>query len=253
MKRAILIALAVSLIIPSLIWAAGAGDPAALIGKGNYAIAVEGEEQIKRIDGDLLKSRRYVGKVVWGATERLDVYARLGVSDLRVEDPDYPDFETSPRSMTWGGGARYFVAGLEKPKLAAYVDLQMLAFFAKSSVDIRRTAEYNGDVDTYLETYWARYKYNEIQFSFITKWDHEVFEPYAGFGLTNVFGHVDREVRSEIQTGAEKSGNDFREYGIPELIMGLDVGLGGTGRLSAEIRLSNDSDVSYFIGLSELY
>jgi hypothetical protein len=68
-----------------------------------------------------------------------------------------------------------------------------------------------------------------------------------------VFGHVDREIRSEIQTEIEKSGNDFREYGIPELIMGTDISLGGTGRLSAEIRLSDDSDVSYFIGVSELY
>jgi hypothetical protein len=249
MKRITLIGLVLSLMIPSLIWAAGAGDPAVTIGGDKYGIVLEGEEQIKRIDGDLLKSRRYVGKIVWGATDKLDLYVRLGVSDLRIEDPDHPDFETSPRNMTWGGGARYFVAGLKEPKLTAYVDLQMLAFIAKSSVDVERV--FGSDI--YLERYWARYKYNEIQFSFVTTWNREVFTPYAGFGLTNVFGHVDRELDSEIETGIIKSSNDFREYAIPELILGTDVGLGGTGRLSAEIRLSSDSDVSYFIGVSELY
>jgi hypothetical protein len=253
MKRITLIGLAVSLVIPSLIWAAGAGNPAVTIGKGNYGIVLEGEEQIKHIDGDLVKSRRYVGKIVWGAGEKLDIYARLGASDLRVKDPQYPDFETSPRNMTWGGGARYVVAGLKEPKLTAYVDLQMLAFIAKSSIDLERRTEHDGYVDTYTERYWARYKYNEIQFSFITTWHHNAFTPYAGFGLTNVFGHVDREIHSEIWTSPVKSGNDFREYGIPELIMGMDIGLGGTGRLSAEMRLSNDSDLSYFIGVSELY
>jgi hypothetical protein len=155
--------------------------------------------------------------------------------------------------MTWGGGARYAVACLDKPRLSAYVDLQMLSFYSKSTVEVERTIT-NGDwTDHYTVEYYTRYKYNEIQFSFITNWRHDVFAPYAGFGITHIFGHVDREVTSEIEDGIIKDGNDFREDAIPEFIIGLDAGLGGSGRLSGEIRLNSESDLSFFIGLSELW
>jgi hypothetical protein len=245
--------LAASFIVPTLCWAAGAGNPAVTIGKENYGLIAEGEEQIKRIDGDVMRSRRYLAKFIWGATDKLDLYTKLGASDLRVAGhSDFPDFETSPRNMTWGGGAKYTLASLDQPMMTAYLDLQMLAFSAESSVDIIKTIEGEGWQDTYSEQHDAGYKYREIQFSFITVWHHNVFAPYAGFGLTNVFGHVDREVASELSSEVSKLSNDFREYAIPELIMGMDIDLGGTGKVSAEIRLSDDSDISYFIGLSEL-
>jgi hypothetical protein len=254
MKRVVLICtLAAALFIPSLGWAAGAGNPAATIGKENYGLIAEGEEQIKRIDGDVMSSRRYLAKFIWGTTDRLDLYAKLGASGLRVAgQSDFPDFDTAPRSMTWGGGGKYILATLDEPVMTAYIDLQMLAFSAESSIDIVKTVGGEGWQDSYTEQHDARYKYREIQFSLITTWHHDVFAPYGGFGLTNVFGHVDREVASELSPQISKHGNDFREYAIPELILGMDISLGGTGKLSAEIRLSDDSDISYFIGLSEL-
>ena len=66
MKRLILIGLATVLVLPALALAGGAGNPATTIGKENYAVTLEVEEQVKRLDEELVKSRRYVGKAVWG-------------------------------------------------------------------------------------------------------------------------------------------------------------------------------------------
>lgn len=238
--------------IPGICFSASAGNPASTIGKETYGITLEGEEQIKRLDGEIMRSRRYVGKIIWGMADRLDVYARLGASDLRVENPDYPDFKTAPRSMTWGGGLRYLLAESDDLPLEAYIDVQFLSFKAKASSDVEKTVSYGGWSDTYFEHHYTSYRYKEFQFSFITIWRHEVFSPYGGFALTNVSGHVDRKVTSDVWEGVTEEGNDFREYGIAEAIAGMDIDLGGTGRFSFEVRLSDDSDISYFIGVSEL-
>ena len=49
MKRLMAVGLAVMLTVPSLVWAAGSGNPAFTVGKENYGIALEAENQIKRV------------------------------------------------------------------------------------------------------------------------------------------------------------------------------------------------------------
>jgi hypothetical protein len=249
MRRLILACATVALIVPALAWAGGAGNPAATIGKDNFGVSIEAEEQVKWIEDDLVKSRRFVGKIIWGAMDNLDLYARLGASDLRVKTAGYPEFDSPPRNMTWGGGARYGRACPCAPKLIAYADLQMLSFHSTSTIGIEKTSQGG---DSYTDEYYARYKYNEIQLSIVTSWQRDIFQPYIGLGITHIYGHVDREVYSEVGEGVDRDGHDFREDAIPELILGVDAGLGGTGRVSGEMRLSNESDISFFIGVSEL-
>jgi hypothetical protein len=252
MRRLILACLIGVLAVPSMAWAGGAGNPATTIGRENYGIAVEVEEQIKRIDDDTVRSRRYVGKFIWGATDKLDIYARLGASDLRVAAAELPRFE-GPAGMTWGGGARYNVLAMERPALASYVDVQMLSFRSKKDTDVQVVVVNEYGVGTYMEHYYTHYKWNEVQISFVTSWQRDVFAPYLGFDITNVFGNVKREYSSEIIQGVDHESNDFREDAIAEFIMGLELDLGGTGLLSGEIRLSRDNDVSFFIGVSEIH
>jgi hypothetical protein len=249
MTRFTAVGLTVALVIPVIAWAGGAGNPAMTVGKDNYGAALEAEEQIKWVGDDLIKSRRFVGKLIWGAMDNLDLYARLGASDLRVDAPGYPDFKTPAQNMTWGGGARCGIVAPCNPNVSACVDLQMLSFISHNTVEVERFDDWG---DAYTDVHDVRYKYNEIQMSVLGKWQHEYFSPYVGFGLTHIFGHVERKVTSELETGSLKSENDFREDAVPELILGMDFDLGGTGRLSGEMRLSNQSDISFFIGVSEL-
>ncbi|MGQ9603817.1 MAG: hypothetical protein ACUVUU_06345 [bacterium] len=238
--------------IPSLSFSAGTGAPASNIGKEAYGISLEGEEQIKRVDGDIIKSRRYIGKIIWGMTDCIDIYGKLGASDLRVEGLEYSRLKAAPRSMVWGGGLRYRIIRTSEPDLIAYLDLQLVSFNCKVTSTFRKTVEVGGKVESYEENHLVRYRYREAQVSFIGKWEHRVFSPYGGFALTNVFGHVDRKVQSEIWDEPLVKGNDFRQYGIAEGIMGLDLELGGTGTLSIELRYSDSGDISCAIGLSEL-
>ena len=73
--------------------------------------------------------------------------------------------------------------------------------------------------------------------------------------MTNVFGDVEKNlyrVARGVQTFQVRQANDFREDGIAELILGIDIDLGGSGRASGEIRVGETDDVSFSIGVSEL-
>jgi hypothetical protein len=159
------------------------------------------------------------------------------------------DYE-GKRGMTWGGGARLLVAEVPRPSLTAFVDVQMLSFYTRGTV-WRSFAE-----EPYIERYDDRYKWNELQLSLVAVWQHEVFKPYAGFGLTNVFGNVTKNVyrivgsEEEFYTRVE---DNFGQDAIPELILGMDFGIGGTATVSGEIRYSDEGDVSFCVGASELW
>ena len=47
MRRLIAIGLTATILIPALVWAGGAGNPAVTVGKDNYGVTLEAEEQVK--------------------------------------------------------------------------------------------------------------------------------------------------------------------------------------------------------------
>jgi len=247
MKCLIIASLAVGLVLPAVASAGSAANPASNVGKENFGFAFEIENQVKNLDQDQATSKRWLGKIIWGPTDRLDLYARLGASDLKVGVDGARDYE-GKRGMTWGGGARYLVAEVPEPKVKTYIDAQMLSFYTKG--DVWR------DFDGYSEKYADRYKWNELQLSFFGVWERDFFSPYVGFGITTIFGRVTKDVY-RISGGVEdlygQDAYDFREDAIPEMILGVDIGLGGTGNLSAELRYSDQEDISFFVGASELW
>ncbi|MFH1220154.1 MAG: hypothetical protein V1694_06835 [Candidatus Eisenbacteria bacterium] len=249
MRCLIIASIAATLLVPSLALGGSAGNPASNVGKENFGCSFEIENQVKSVDQDLTTSKRWLGKLTWGAADRIDIYAKLGASDLRVDVASTQDYE-GKRGMTWGGGARCMVAEIERPKIATYMDLQMLSFHTKGTV--WKSFESDG----YVERYDNRYKWNEVQFSFVAVWQREIFTPYVGFGITNVFGNVEKTVyriSGNVGEFYAHQTNDFREDAIPELILGVDFGVGGTGHLSGEIRYSEEEDISFFVGASELW
>jgi len=248
MRRLFLVCLAASLAVPSLALGGSAGNPASTVGRENFGLTLEMESQAKSVDGDLATSTRFLTKIVWGATDRFDIYARLGASDLEVEVPGMQNYE-GERGMTWGGGIRLAVAEFPQHGIATYVDGQFLTFYTDGVVF--RAFEGEG----YLERYSDRYKWNEVQFSFVAAWQRDVFRPYVGLGITTVSGNVTKDVYRMTGGGEDYYGQVFEEFGqdvVPELIVGLDVPLGGTGTLSGEVRYSDSDEVSFFIGASEL-
>ena len=46
MRRLIAIGLTATILIPALVWAGGAGNPAVTVGKDNYGVTLEAEEQV---------------------------------------------------------------------------------------------------------------------------------------------------------------------------------------------------------------
>lgn len=250
MRFLIVLVFAVALVVPALAIGGGAANPASTVGKENFGFAFGYEVQKKYVDEDLATSRRGLGKVIWGATDRLDIYAMLGASNLRVAvcDCDGGDYQ-GKRAMTWGGGARLGIMSLEMPKLMTYADVGLLSFQNKGTV-------WRSFEDGYTERYAGRYKWNEFRISLMAVWQRPHFMPYVGCSITSVFGNVSRDVY-RISGGVEqfvgRDTNDFREDAIPEVVLGTDIALGGTAKVGCEMRYSADEDISFLIGASELW
>ena len=133
MKRLILAGLVAAMAIPSLASAASVANPAAVVGRENYGFTMEVENQKKKIDDELVESRRYLGKAIWGATDRIDLYVRLGISDQKVYAQGAPDFR-GDEAMTYGGGVRLLIAETESPNVQAFLDFQGLGYSSKGTV-----------------------------------------------------------------------------------------------------------------------
>jgi hypothetical protein len=249
MKSFILTSLAAALVVPSLALAGSAANPASNVGRENFGFSFEMESQVKNVEDDQASSTRLLGKVTWGALECVDLYAKMGASDLKIEVPGLQDYE-GKRGMTWGCGARAMLLETKRPTIGAFVDVQLLSFYTKGTV-WRSIEEYG-----YVEKDVNRYKWNEVQASLVAVWQRPLFQPYIGFGLTNVFGHVTGDVyrvTGALEEFDSHRSHDFREDAIPEGIAGIDINLGGTGKLSAEIRYGEERDISFFVGASELW
>jgi len=247
MRLLIISVFAAGLIVPTLALGSGVANPASAVGKENFGFTFEYEMQKKNVDDDRATSQRGLGKFIWGVTDRVEVYAKLGASNLKVVVADAQDYE-GKRAMTWGGGLRAGLMSVERPKIRTYVDVQMLSFFTKGAV------WRDSEGDTYK--YSDRYKWNEVQISIVGVWERAIFMPYMGLGISNIFGNVSKDVyrvTGSFEKLIKHDAHDFREDAIPELMLGMDVGLGGTGRLNCEMRYSVDEDVSFSIGVSELW
>jgi hypothetical protein len=250
MKLTFLAVLVASLVLPSLASAAGVGNPASLVGKENYGFTLEVEDQHKVIEGDPVESRRYLGRVIWGATDWMDIYARLGASDLTVHAAGSPVFRGS-EGMTYGGGFTARFLEMYEPPITGLFSIQALSYYSEGEIAVPMA---EGE-DSWVEKYDNRYRWSELQFSVLAVWRREVWSPYTGLAVTNAFGEVKRDVYRLTGAGLEFMGtekNEFSEDAIPEFVLGVDVGLGGTGKLSGELRIGED-DISFVVGLSELY
>jgi hypothetical protein len=250
MKLLILTGLLATLSIPALAWGLGVGNPAALVGQENYGFTMEVENQKKEIEQDPVESRRYLGKAIWGAADWLDLYVKLGVSDLKVYPDDGPTFRGS-ESMTYGGGGRVSLLETESPHTLLFFDVQGLSYRSDGEVMVPQLV----DSDDYVDRYVNEYRWNELQFSLFTVWQREIWQPYVGFCLTNAWGRVERgvyRIGDEGEHFLTSDSNEFSEFPMTELILGSDFQLGGTGRLCGELRFGNDK-VSFMVGLSELY
>ncbi len=250
MRHLILAGLVVGLVVPSLAWAASVANPAAVVTTENYGFTMEVENQKVEFDNDLTESRRYLGKAIWGATDRLDFYVKLGVSDLKVYTDHYPDFRGQEK-MTYGGGIRYLLAQAEDPDFEFFIDLQGLGFSSQGSILMMRQ---EGN-DLWFEKHYGDYDWREFQLSFFAAWKRDIWQPYIGFALLNVQGKVSRDlyiVADDVVVYQKSSSDDFSEGTIPRIVIGSDFPLGGSGRLSGELTFSQ-GNISFFVGLSELW
>jgi hypothetical protein len=250
MRLGFLAVVVASLVLPSLASAAGIGNPASLVGRENYGFTAEVENQKKEIEGDPMQSRRYLGKIIWGATDRLDLYARLGASDLTVRAPGTPIFRGSD-GMTYGGGVTLRFADMAQPSITGLFNVQALSYYSRGEIVVPRT--YHDE--SWIEKFDNRYRWSEIQFSILAAWNRETWQPYLGFSVTNAFGNVRKDMYRMTDGAYDFQTTEttkFSESAIPELVLGMDVGVGGTGKLSGELRI-DDKNVSFVVGLSELY
>ena len=96
MKVALIAGLVTVLLVPSIARCAPMGSPASNVGKENYVITVEYEEQKKKVGNDESSSWRWLTRIAWGPHEKVDLYARIGAANLKVDTESGHDREHPP-------------------------------------------------------------------------------------------------------------------------------------------------------------
>jgi hypothetical protein len=247
MKVALIAGLVAVLLVPSIAWCAPMGSPANNAGKENYAVTVEYETQNKKIGDDESSSWRWLTRIAWGPTDNVDLYARIGAANFKVDAASGGTFN-GDAGAAYGLGFRYARMVNTKHNLLFFGDFQYLGFTSKGEMEVDKYDEQFGYA--YTEVWSNKYWWGEYQLSFMLSWQRSIWIPYAGLGITWIQGKVDRVV---MGAGEPYSGTDeFSEGAIPEFVCGMDFPLKGTAKFSWEIRYGGD-DVSYFMGLNELW
>jgi len=250
MKLALIAGLVTVLLVPSIVWCAPMGSPANNVGKENYAVTVEYETQNKKIDDDESSSWRWLTRIAWGPHDNVDLYARIGAANFKVDSED-GTFNGDP-GAAYGLGARFATYVSKKHSLLFFGDFQYLGFTSKGNMNVDKYDDFSG---AYTEVWSDKYWWGEYQLSLLVSWQRSIWIPYAGLGITWIQGKVDRNLY--IDTGdvpyfVESGTDEFSEGAIPEFVGGMDFPLKGTAKFSFELRYGGD-DVSYFMGLSELW
>ncbi|MGD9141622.1 MAG: hypothetical protein PVJ42_08785 [bacterium] len=251
MKVALIAGLVAVLLVPSIAWCAPMGSPANNAGEENYAVTAEYETQNKKIGDEKSSSWRWLTRIAWGPTDNLDLYARIGAANLKVDAMSGGTFN-GDAGAAYGLGLRYARMVNTEHNLLFFGDFQYLGFTSKGEMRVDKYDDFSG---SYTEIWSNKYWWGEYQLSFMMSWHRSIWIPYAGLGLTWIDGKVDR-VR-HVDTGgdpyfADRGTDEFSEGVIPEFVFGMDFPLKGTARFSWELRYGGD-DLSYFMGLSELW
>ncbi len=251
MKVALIVGLVTVLLVPSIGWCAPMGSPANNVGSDNYAITAEYETQNKMIGDDASGSWRWLTRIAWGVHENVDLYARIGAANLKVDAKSGSTFK-GDAGAAYGLGIRYATYVSSKRSLLFFGDFQYLGFTSKGDMRVDKYDDFSG---AYTEVWSNKYWWGEYQLSLLMSWQRSTWIPYAGLGITWLQGRVDRSLR--IDAGdtpyfVESGTDEFSEGAIPEVVCGMDFPLKGTAKFSWELRYGGD-DVSYFIGLSELW
>ncbi len=251
MKVALIAGLLAVLLAPSLARCAPMGSPAGNAGKENYAVTVEYETQKKTIGEDESSSWRWLTRLAWGPVDDIDLYARIGAANFKVDAEGGGTFN-GDASGAYGLGVRYARFVSEKHDLLFFGDFQYLGFASKGEMRVDKYDDFSG---RYTEVWSNKYWWGEYQLSLLMSWQRSIWIPYAGLGLTWIQGKVDRVLH--IDTGGDpyfvgRSSEEFSEQMIPEFVFGMDFPLKGTAKFSWELRYGGD-EVSYFMGLNELW
>lgn len=222
------------------------GSPAGNAGKENYAVTVEYEEQKKKVGDDDASSWRWLTRIAWGPAEKVDLYARIGAANLKVDTRDFDTFN-GEASAAYGLGIRYATPLSTKHNLLIMGDFQYLGFTSKGEMTMERSDIHGDYSDKWVNKYW----WGEYQVSALVVWQRSIWIPYGGLGLTWVDGKVDKNY---FQNGyhLKTETSEFSEMAIAEFVLGMDFPLRGTARFSWEARYGG-GDISYFMGLNELW
>lgn len=251
MKVALIAGLVAVLLVPSIAWCAPMASPANIVGKENYAVTAEYETQKKKIGDEESSSWRWLTRIAWGPHDNVDLYARIGAANLKVDTKSGSTFN-GDAGAAYGLGIRYGTILYPEYNLLFFGDFQYLGFTSKGSMSVDKYDDFSG---SYTEVWSNKYWWGEYQLSFMLSWQRSIWIPYAGLGITWVDGKVDRVLH--IDTGGDpyyagSETSEFNEGAVPEFVCGMDFPLKGTARFSWEIRYGGD-DLSYFMGLNELW
>ncbi len=145
MKREILTAVILSLLLPAPGFAANVGGLSNSVGNHRFSFCANIGYLLRETKNGALgekkvSSRQFLFKVDYGLFDRLDLYGEIGVADLQIEQDE---FQGSLNTI-YGGGIKLSLLPLPSEGLNFLLDGQILAFSNKDGGTEVDFLEYQG-------------------------------------------------------------------------------------------------------------
>lgn len=235
------------LLVPAALLAGSIGVPVTW-SAGEYLVGFEVENNEEEIDGDVLRSNCYMGRIAWRITDPLILSLRIGASEVDVESSIHGSntiFEGKPK-FAFGIGANYSSRELV-PNVTAFGGAGVMHLFSNGRTNFTTTIQAN----TFREEYENTYSWLEYQAGGGLQARLPWASPYAGVAVRALDGDVSRKT---YQTGAEvvDETESFSKAFTPYALFGIDIPMPGTFLLSLEAVGRDRSHYSWTIAIAEI-
>ena len=237
---------AVMILVPVVVSAQSAGNPAELLEPGTYQVGFEWIRTPHHLDSEETIHRGYLLKAQGSVHPRVNLYLRAGREGLSIQPGgSTPDFKGDP-GFSMGGGIKVSLYDLPQWKIQTFLDIGVQGFRSEGVITSEELI--SGFPSTV--TVENDYRWFEYEASLGARHDHGLISPYGGLRFSRLSVDVRRVQLSGIehptQSGSITEDLRYRAFA------GLDFKLNRSLRLSVEMsRRWSDPRPAIAVALSE--
>ncbi|MBN1826287.1 MAG: hypothetical protein JW958_08475 [Candidatus Eisenbacteria bacterium] len=215
---------------------------------GTLLVGFEEEGTRQEVDGEILGSTAYLGRVAWRVRAPLTFALLVGGSEVDVESAVHgktTDFEGRAK-LAVGAGASWIGPALGKG-LHLFADMSALHVLSEGETNFQTTIQSS----VFREEYYNRYSWTDFRIGGGVRWEAGPLIPYAGFLGRALDGNVSRETYQTGQLVVDET-EDFSRGFLFYALGGVEYWLSESFLVRVTASARGSDDYAWTVGIAEL-